>query len=159
RYDDSFDRAMAFLERCLEARRQHDAQIDRERKARLRRAQGTAAVLGTFLIVASVLALLAWRENRRAARNLQLARAAVDQSLGSVDRDPARVGADVPELEELRRDLLLKAQTFYGAFMQQEPTSDTLRRDMAIAHLRTGHINRLLERPGDAEREYRDAIT
>src|SRR5262249_18501300 len=69
RYDDSFDRAMAFLERCLEARRQHDAQIDRERKARLRRAQGTAAVLGTFLIVASVLALLAWRENRRAARN------------------------------------------------------------------------------------------
>jgi tetratricopeptide (TPR) repeat protein len=42
--------------------------------------------------------------------------------------------------------------------MNQEPRSDEARRDLALAHVRLGHINRMLERRDDAEREYRDAI-
>ncbi len=158
RYDEGFERARAFLTESVEARRAEELRVERERRTRLRRAQGAAAVLGVFLIVASSLAYLAWRESRRAEKNLDLARAAVDQSLSSVDRNPARVGADVPELDELRRDLLGKAQTFYSAFMREEPTSEALKRDVALAHVKIGHINRLLEKPAEAEQEYKDAI-
>jgi hypothetical protein len=158
RYDEGFDRAIAFLTESIGARRQEEMRLERDRKARLRRAQGAAAVLGVFLVVASALAYFAWRESQRAGRNLDLARAAVDQSLSSVDRNPARVGADVPELEELRRDLLGRAQTFYTAFMSQQPNSEALKRDVALAHVKIGHINRLLEKPAEAEQEYKEAI-
>jgi tetratricopeptide (TPR) repeat protein/energy-coupling factor transporter ATP-binding protein EcfA2 len=158
RYDEGFERARAFLADSVEARRSEELRVERERRTRLRRAQGAAAVLGVFLIVASALAYLAWRESQRAEKNLDLARAAVDQSLSSVDRNPARVGADVPQLDELRRDLLGKAQTFYTAFMREEPTSEALKRDVALAHVKIGHINRLLEKPAEAENEYKDAI-
>jgi energy-coupling factor transporter ATP-binding protein EcfA2 len=158
RYDEGFDRAIAFLTGSVGARQQEEMRVERDRKTRLRRAQVAAAVLGVFLIVASTLAYFAWRESRRAERNLDLARAAVDQSLSSVDRNPARVGADVPELEELRRDLLGRAQTFYTAFMGQQPNSEALKRDVALAHLKIGHIDRLLEKPAEAEQEYKDAI-
>ncbi|HEY1909813.1 MAG TPA: hypothetical protein VGG73_02735, partial [Vicinamibacterales bacterium] len=158
RYDEGFERARAFLADSVEARRLEELRVERERRMRLRRAQGAAAVLGVFLIVASSLAYLAWRESQRAEKNLDLARAAVDQSLSSVDRNPARVGADVPQLDELRRDLLGKAQTFYTAFMREEPTSEALKRDVALAHVKIGHINRLLEKPAEAENEYKDAI-
>jgi energy-coupling factor transporter ATP-binding protein EcfA2 len=158
RYDEGFERARAFLAESVEARRAEELRVERERRTRLRRAQGAAAVLGVFLIVASALAYLAWRESQRAEKNLDLARAAVDQSLSSVDQNPARVGADVPQLDELRRDLLAKAQTFYSAFMREEPTSETLKRDVALAHVKIGHINRLLEKPAEAEKEYKDAI-
>ena len=158
RYDESFDEAMAFLERSLEARAREDAAREAERRAKLRRVEWAAGVLATFLLVSTTLAYLAWRENRRASANLDLARAAVDESLSSVDRDPARVGADVPEVEELRRDLLAKAQRFYTEFMNQAPTSDTLRRDVAFAHFRLGHINRMLEKRAEAEKEYREAV-
>ena len=158
RYDAGFDRALTFLDRSIDARRLEDARVEGERRAALRRAQGAAAVLAVFLMVASVLAYVAWRERQRAETNLNLARAAVDQSLSSVDRNPARVGADVPELEELRRDLLGKAQTFYTAFMAEEPASAALKRDVALAHVKIGHINRLLEKPAEAEKEYVDAI-
>jgi tetratricopeptide (TPR) repeat protein len=61
-------------------------------------------------------------------------------------------------VEELRRELLSKAERFYLAFMDQEPRSEQARRDLAVAHLRLGHINRMLERRDDAEREYKTAI-
>ena len=42
--------------------------------------------------------------------------------------------------------------------MREEPASDALKRDVALAHLKLGDIDRLLERPAEAEAEYRDAI-
>jgi tetratricopeptide (TPR) repeat protein len=158
RYDQGFDRARTFLTHSVDARRQEEARVERERRAKLRLARGAAAVLAVFLVVASTLAYVAWRESQRAGKNLDLARAAVDESLSSVDRDPARVGADLPQLEELRRELLQKAQTFYTAFMREEPASDALKRDVALAHVKIGHISRLLEKPIEAENEYKDAI-
>ena len=82
----------------------------------------------------------------------------MDESLAAIDRDPAGIGADVPQVEEFRRQLLARAESFYVAFMDQEPRSERARRDLALAHLRLGHINRMLEKRDDAEREYHDAI-
>jgi tetratricopeptide (TPR) repeat protein len=158
RYDERFDRAMAFLDRSLEEHRRLTAEAERERRAKLRRTQWTAAVLATLLLVAVALAVVASRENARATANLALAREAVDESLSSVDLDPSRLGADVPALEELRRELLTKAQRFYSAIGDQDPRSEQARYDLALAHLRLGHISRLLQRPEEAAREYAEAI-
>lgn len=158
RYDEAFDRTLAFLDKSLAQREREDAERERERHAKLRRVQVAAGVLAMFLLVAVSLAYVAIRESRRATTNLALARDAVDQSLASADRDPALVALDPPEVDEFRRELLTKAQSFYNAFMNQDPTSETSRRDLAFAHFRTGHINRALEKPDDATREYQDAI-
>lgn len=158
RYAPAFDRAMAFLEASSAEHAARLAEVDAARRSTLRRTQWTAAVLATLLIAAVVLALVARRESRRATASLALARAAVDESLSSVDLDPARMGADVPALEELRRELLEKAQRFYETLAAVEPADGRARLDLAEAHLRLGHVNRLLQRTGDAEREYRDAI-
>jgi tetratricopeptide (TPR) repeat protein/energy-coupling factor transporter ATP-binding protein EcfA2 len=159
RYDEAFDRAMAFLDRSLEQRERERTERERERRLKLRRAQVAAGVLAIFLVVAVSLAYIALRESDRATKNLALARAAVDQSLSSAERDPARVGADPPPLQEFRRELLVKAETFYRAFMSDEPDSEASRRDLAVAHFRLGHINRLLEKRDDAAGEYQRAIT
>ena len=158
RYDEAFDRAMAFLDKSLEQREREDAERERERRLKLRRVQVAAGVLGTFLVVAVSLAYVAIRESSRATTNLGLAREAVDESLASADRDPNLVALDPPEVEEFRRQLLAKAQTFYTAFMNQDPTSETSRSDLAFAHFRIGHINRALDKRDDAAREYQDAI-
>jgi hypothetical protein len=159
RYDPGLDRAMAFLDRSIEERDRLAAEVERERRAKLRRTQIAAGALAAGLAIVAALGLFAWSERQRAQTNLDLARQAVDESLAAADRDPAQMGADVPQVEELRRELLSKAERFYIAFMDQEPSSDDARRDLAIAHVRLGHINRMLERRADAEREYRDAIT
>ena len=158
RYNVGFDAAMAFLARSGEAWEAEQAERERHRKAALRRAQWAAAVLALFLVVAVTLGLFASRERQRAEQNLDLARAAVDQSLASADRDPASIGADVPQVEEFRRELLDKAEGFYRAFMNQERGSEKVRRDVAFSHFRLGHIDRLLERRDDALREYRQAV-
>ena len=150
---------MAFLDRSLEQRERERAERARERRLKLRRVQIAAGVLAIFLVVAVSLAYIAVSESKRATDNLKLARAAVDESLSSADRDPARVGADVPQVEEFRRELLVKAEAFYREFMKQEPDSEASRNDLALAHFRLGHINRLLEKRDDAAGEYQQAIT
>ena len=159
RYDEAFDSAMAFLDASLAERDREDAAHERERRLKLRRVQVAAGVLGAFLVVAVSLAYIAVREGQRASANLALAREAVDESLASADRSPSLVALDPPEVQAFRRELLLKAQSFYTAFMNQDPTSETSRRDLAFAQFRMGHINRALELPEDAARAYRNAIT
>ena len=158
RYGVGFERAIRFLDRSLEERDRATAAIEHERRAKLRRTQVVAAGLATLLVAAVGFGWFAWAERRRAETNLALARQAVDESLAAVDRDPALVGADVPQVEELRRELLSRAERFYLAFIQQDPRSDDARRDLALAHLRVGRISRMLEKREDAEREYRTAI-
>ncbi len=47
---------------------------------------------------------------------------------------------------------------FYVDFLKQDARNETLRHEMALAHLRVGHINRWLDRADDAVREYEQAI-
>jgi tetratricopeptide (TPR) repeat protein len=158
RYHEGFERAIAFLDRSVQERDRLAAELEHERRAKLRRTQLVAGVLATMLVVAIGLGMFAWSERQRAQGNLDLARQAVDESLAAIDRDQGDIGADVPQVEELRRQLLARAEGFYVAFMDQEPRSERARRDLALAHMRLGHINRMLEKRDDAEREYRDAI-
>ena len=159
RYNASFDRAMDFLARSEQERARLDAEREREQKRKLRQARWAAGILGTLLAVAVATAYVAWRENTRAEANLQLARAAVDETLSSVEVDPARMGADVPQMEEFRRELLERTKRFYVEFIKQQPHSEGLYRENAAARFRLGHINRMLGRGDDAVREYTDAAT
>lgn len=158
RYDAGFARAMAFLDTSLQEWQAALAREEYQRRTTLRRTQTAAAVLATLLVAAVALAVVARRESRRAEANLELARAAVDESLSSAERSSARVGADTPDVEELRRELLSKAERFYAAFMYQAPRSEASRRDLALAHMRLGHIHRLMGKREDAEQAYRTAI-
>lgn len=158
RYDTGFERALAFLDQSLAERERLDAERERERRAKLHRTQLVAGVLATSLTIAVALGTYAWNERRRAQHNLDLARQAVDESLAAADRDPSQMAAETPQVQELRRELLSRAERFYLAFLDQEPRSEQSRRDVAMAHLRFGHINRMLEKRDEAEREYRLAI-
>jgi Novel STAND NTPase 1 len=158
RYDESFEKAIKFLERSLDERAREDAERERARKTALRRVEWTASVLAAFLVAAVLLTYYARRANERAEANLALAREAVDESLSSSDRDPTLTGSDVPQVEEFRRELLTKAERFYRAFMTQDPRGEIARRDFAFSHFRLGHINRLLEKGDEAIREYQSAI-
>jgi tetratricopeptide (TPR) repeat protein len=158
RHDEWFDRTMAFLDQSEQEHLRVEAEKDQERKRKLRQARWTAAVFGALFVVALLLAYVARQENRRATENLRLAKDAVDQSLSSAGLDPASATADVPQMAEFRRELLEKAKVFYVDFLKQDARDETLRHEMAQAHLRVGHINRWLDRAEDAAREYEQAI-
>ncbi len=158
RHDDHFERAMAFLDRSQQERDRAEAEQEREHKRTLTQARWAAGVFATLFIVAGLSAYVAWRENARAGRNLQLARDAVDQTLSSAGLDPARAGADVPQMEQFRTELLEKAKLFYVGFLKQDSGSEELRNEMAFAHFRLGHIHRLLGKADEAAGEYGQAI-
>jgi tetratricopeptide (TPR) repeat protein len=158
RYGSSFEQAMAFLDSSEQEQRRVEAERETERRRKLRQAQWAAAVLGALLVMALISTWVAWRESARAARNFTLARQAVDETLSSASLDPARVGADVPELVAFRRDLMRKAERFYAEFVLQHPDSEELLSDLAEGHRRLGHIQRLLDDPVAAEHHYHDAI-
>ena len=158
RYDSSFERAISFLEKSAAERDRLTAQRHAERRKKLRQLQWTAAVLALLLAVAATAWTIARRESARAEENLRLARAAVDESLAVVERDPALLGIDTPQVVAFRRELLTKAQDFYREFIKQGAATEEIRREMAFAHLRLGHINRALDAYQDAAGEYRQAI-
>jgi tetratricopeptide (TPR) repeat protein len=54
--------------------------------------------------------------------------------------------------------LLAKAQRFYLELIEQAPASEEIRREMAIARLRLGHIDRALDAHEDAVVAYRAAV-
>ena len=116
------------------------------------------AAIIVMLAFTTVLGIFARRERDRAETNLQLARQAVDQSLSSAGRQQARESADPPAMEAFRKELLDKAATFYAAFIHEDSSNLKLRADAAEAHSRLGDVNRLLDRPEDAIREYKQAI-
>ncbi len=165
RYDDGFDRAMRFLDDSARERDRLVAERRAEVRRRWRRLQGVAAALALMLVATGITAYVARRESARARaesaraeENLRLARAAVDESLVVVDRDPSLLGVDVPEIVGFRRDLLEKAQRFYLELIKQAPASEEIRREMAVARLRLGHIDRALDARAEAVAAYQTAV-
>jgi tetratricopeptide (TPR) repeat protein len=158
RYDDGFGRAMGFLAASESERDRLAAEAARQQRRQLTLARTAATVLGVLLVAALAAAYVAVRETRRAESNFALARTAVDQTLASVEVDPARMGADLPQVEEFRRGLLERTKRFYGAFIAQKPDSREIYVESAFARFRIGHIDRMLGRVEEASREYSDAI-
>jgi tetratricopeptide (TPR) repeat protein/energy-coupling factor transporter ATP-binding protein EcfA2 len=160
RYDSAFARAMEFLDRSEQEQARIDAERAQERRRKLRHVQWAAAVLGIMLVVAASLAYVAWNLKRRAEANLQLAKAAVDESLSSAGSQQAREAADTPQMEEFRHGLLEKAKNFYVNYLgKQDPGSENFRLETARTHTRLGDIHRLLGKYQDAVDEYQLAIT
>jgi tetratricopeptide (TPR) repeat protein len=165
RYDPSFEQAMRFLENSEVERDRLVNERRAERVRQWRRLQWVAGALALLLFISGVTTYVARRESQRARaegeraeRNLQLARTAVDESLLVVEREPSRLGVDVPEIVGFRRELLEKAQRFYLDFIKQAPQSEELQREIAVAQLRLGHIDRALDAPDRATSDYRSAI-
>jgi tetratricopeptide (TPR) repeat protein len=159
RYGDSFDRAMQFLDR---SEQQRERMRMERRSARLRRlvlARSLAAFLLVVSLVIGWLYRVARREGDRAEKNLGLATQAVGQLLVATDRNQKSVGADVPEMEQFRRELLQRAKPFYDQFIAQQPDNERFVTEMGFAHFRLGEISRMLDAPQDAEKEYRAAIS
>jgi tetratricopeptide (TPR) repeat protein len=158
RYGDTFDRAMEFLDLSEQQRARMRAE---RRSARLRRlvfARSLAAFLLVVSLVVGWLYHVARREGDRAERNLGLATEAVGQLLVAADRNQKSVGADVPEMEAFRRELLERAKPFYGQFIAQQPDNERFVTEMGLAHFRLGEISRMLDSAQDAEPEYRASI-
>jgi tetratricopeptide (TPR) repeat protein len=158
RYDVHFQRTMEFLDHSQKVRDGFIAQREKERKKKLREYQWAAGILGILLVIAGVLGRIARKEQARAEENLQLARDAVNEMLSSAGSKQARVTADVPEMEEFRKELLEKAKRFYDNFTKQKPDSEQLADEMGRAYFRLGDINRLLSDEKEAATEYKKAI-
>jgi tetratricopeptide (TPR) repeat protein len=158
RYDSHFALAIEFLERSEKERARAESERERERKTKLRQMQWAAGILGILLVAASALAYVAWRAFNRAEANLDLARKAVDESLSSAGRNGAREAAADTETEELRKELLEKAKSFYEIFTQQNSGNERVRREAAEGHVKLGDIDRLLENFPEAVKEYKEAI-
>lgn len=120
----------------------------------------TAAVLllAGFALLEKVELGAIVRAKDRADHNLKMAEKAVDESLSSAGAQQSKEASESPETEELRRQLLEKAQTFYQGFIDDSPQSERATADMAMAHLRLGDIYRLSLSNQDAVNEYKLAI-
>jgi tetratricopeptide (TPR) repeat protein len=154
RYDSSFALAMDFLERS-EKQRQAEREKEHRRKREL---QGLTLGLAVFLVIASVFAYAAYREDNRAKQNLSLAKRAVDESLSSAGTMQGREAPDSPEMDQFRKELLDKAKAFYLSFTKQTGNNESIASEAALGHSRLGDINRLLNLHEDAIQEYRQAI-
>ncbi len=158
RYDPAFDRAIEFLDLSEKERDRQRAERRMRRIRYLAFAWGSAAVLLVVLLIVSYLFSVANEQRDIAKSNLGLANDAVNQALAIVDRAPEQVAAEPPETLALRRELLERAKGFYRVFIDRNPTDPTYLGERAEAHLRLGHIQRVLGDPRQAEAEYRQAI-
>ena len=159
RYNPNFVQVMSFLDRSEEERQRISDESRRERQKKLRQTQWAAGILGSLFLITLFLAYFALRQTRRAEENLRWAKKAVDESLSSAGSEQAREASDVPQMEEFRKKLLDKAQTFYTLLAQKNSTNLDLRIEEAEAHSRLGDINRLTGRYNEAAQEYNEAIT
>jgi hypothetical protein len=148
-----------FLEESVRARDRAIREAKERRQRKWRQLQLAAAVLGAAFVLATVATFYALRANARAEGNFELAKAAVDSSLALAERDPQRydlIGPDVAEVEELKNELLGRAQSFYDGLLAANPgrTGPREQREIAFAHFRLGNINRSLGRPDSALDHY-----
>jgi serine/threonine protein kinase/tetratricopeptide (TPR) repeat protein len=86
-----------------------------------------------------------------------------EHSLEAVDQLLAEVAdvelADVPLMEQRRRNLLRKAANFYEAFLQQRGDDPSVRRQAGRIFTRLGDIRELLNEDAEAEQAYHRAIS
>ena len=131
------------------------------RRHRLGVAMAAAALLllAGFAVTEAILLRRITRERDRADQNLKLAEKAVDESLSSESAQQSQEASESPETEELRRQLQEKAQVFYDALLHATHDGEDARKNMAMAHLRLGDIDRLRLMSQDAINEYSLAIT
>ncbi|MBI3411638.1 MAG: protein kinase [Planctomycetes bacterium] len=91
----------------------------------------------------------------RAEKNYQRAKGAVDEMLSQVGQDRL---AHIPQMQEIRRELLLKALKFYEEFSEEQQSDQSLQRELARAQQRVADIRERLGEHRLAEKAYRKAL-
>jgi serine/threonine protein kinase len=95
------------------------------------------------------------RESRRAEANFARASAVVDEMVSWVGQQRL---ADVPHMEQARRDILQKALRLYQDLLREKGTDPAVRWRVGVAHARVGEVHRLLGRPELGEKAYSQAV-
>lgn len=91
----------------------------------------------------------------RAEKNYNRARGAVDEMLSQVGQDRL---AYIPQMQEVRRELLLKALKFYEEFSEEQQSDQSLQRELARAQQRVADIRERLGEHRLAEKAYIKAL-
>jgi serine/threonine protein kinase len=128
----------------------------------VRRRPAAAAAIATFFLALVILTVGGWKSaitekglRRQAEANLARALEAVDAMLTRV----AEVDlADVPQMEPVRKDLLVKARGFLDTFLEERGQDPAVRYLAAKAYSRLGDIQGLLEEHVAAEQAYHHAL-
>jgi len=94
-------------------------------------------------------------QGQRAESNFQHARDAVDQMLTSVGYEQL---AYEPRMEQIRRDLLVKALKFYERFLKKKSSDPAIRLETGRAQLRVADIHEMLGQHEPAEKAFRTAL-
>jgi serine/threonine protein kinase/Flp pilus assembly protein TadD len=136
-------------------------------------AVGTAAAV--FLAGLVVLAGAVWHntqlsakvkeveeQQRATRREADRADANFAKTLEAVDKFLSQIGhkrlAQVPGMEQVRREVLEEALQFFQGFLQTKSDEPSVRREAGWAYFRAGLIQNLLGRHDAAERSYRRAV-
>lgn len=155
RYHAGFDSAMAFLDHSRSAWQQEVAARERGRRLKLRAVTGAAVSLLVFSIALLAFATYAVRQKHRAEANFTLARDAGTQLLNKVSQESLR---DVPQMEEVRRDVAALAQALYGQLAQQSPSDDDLLLETLLAQRILAEIHKLKNERAQAREQYRTVL-
>jgi tetratricopeptide (TPR) repeat protein len=129
----------------------------------VRRRPAVSAAVAIVVLALLMVAVGGWRSAITEARLRRQAEADLGRALEAVDSMLTRVGAvdlaDVPQMEPVRRDLLLKARAFLNTFLAERGDDPTVRFLAAKASSRLGDVQGLLlDAHGDAEHSYRRAL-
>ena len=123
---------------------------------------GVLAVLAVTVLGSSAATVLIWQEQARTQKALDRADANLSKALEAVNQMLTRVGAvslvDVPQMEEVRRDLFEDALMFYLGFLEDSGGDPTIRLEVARAQRPTGEIYALLGEHEKALEHYESSI-
>jgi tetratricopeptide (TPR) repeat protein len=123
-------------------------------------ALGVGAAIVLSLISAIGTAMLA-REQAQTSAALVKAKQYSRQARGAVDHFGMRLAdrlVEIPGTEPVRRDLLESALAYYRQFVDEARDDPDLRRDISVAHFKSGVIASKLGAPEDAIEQYNQAL-
>jgi serine/threonine protein kinase len=140
---------------------------------RNKRVLATGAAFVVLLVAATVtsMALASWalrerdraeERNREAEKRSREAEASLKGALDAVEQMLTRVGdgtlVNVPQMEQVRRELLQDALRLLQAFLKDRGDSPVIQSEIALAYRRMGKVQNLLGRQKEAEECYRQAV-
>jgi len=117
--------------------------------------RSAVAAITVLAIVAIGTAVMATLSQRQAEHSLQLATTAVDEMLTKVGSERLR---NVPQIEDVRVELLVKARALYEQLTEQNPNNPNLRLQAALAPARVADIDRQLGKHEAAVQGLQNAI-